>query len=84
MVQAAIARPKMAAGGADQAGAAGSVGLSDYTAGRTDEALRPTQPLQIAQASRLGAEPVEEFVPVARVVLTRLRAGDRAFHVVML
>ena len=62
-------RALAAARAAHQSRPTGAVGRLRNTTRRADKFLRPAQPLQIGQASLFGAEPVQECVPVAGVVL---------------
>ncbi len=58
---------------AHQSRPAGAVGLCDRPAARAHEALRPTQPLEVALTSFLARKPVHEFGPAARIVLASHR-----------
>ncbi len=42
--------------------------LTQGATGRTNEALRPTQPFDEAQAGIFGCKPIQKFVPRAGVV----------------
>ena len=56
---------------------AGTIGRLVNAAHRADEFLRPAQSLQIGSTRPLGAEPIQKFDPIARVVFTRWGCCDR-------
>ncbi len=65
---------------AHQTAATGPIRLARLTAPRTDKPLRPTQLLKIAQASLLIGEPVQELIPVARIVSPGDQGDCRLAH----